>query len=277
MIGPLPYIGGKRRLAPLLSSLIPNHIAYVEPFAGGAQLFFHKPRSRVEVLNDLDGEVINFLRICQRHPHELARLLRFQPVSRFLFESHLQQPQGLLTDVERAARFFYLQKNCWSGKRTRQNLHFGVTKPTSWNPGELKRRLTQVAQRLERTQIESSPYKDILRRFDRPTTFFYCDPPYVGADLYAHNFRDEQFVALADRLSNLKGRFLLSINECEKARTWFRAFECRPITLTYTSLARPRRFTELLFANYSLPDTLTQPHVVEAALTQLNAQNEHVA
>jgi DNA adenine methylase len=277
MIGPLPYIGGKRRLAPRLGSLIPNHIAYVEPFAGGAQLFFHKPRSKVEVLNDLDGDVVNFLRICQRHPDELARLLRFQPISRFLFDLHNQQPAELLTDIERAARFFYLQKNCWSGKRTRQNLHFAVSKPCNWNPADLRRRLNQVAHRLQQTQLESSPYEDVLKRFDRPTTFFYCDPPYVGADLYKHNFRDEDFVALAARLAALKGRFLLSINDCAKARTWFRGFECRPITLTYTSLAQPRRFTELLFANYPLPDTLTQSHVVEAAIAQSNAPNDHVA
>ena len=73
MIGPLAYIGGKRRLAPALSRLLAPHVTYVEPFAGGAQVFFHKTPSRVEVLNDLDGEVVNFLRICQQHPEELLR------------------------------------------------------------------------------------------------------------------------------------------------------------------------------------------------------------
>ncbi len=276
MIGPLAYIGGKRRIANLLCSLIPDHIAYVEPFAGGAQVFFHKPRSKVEVLNDLDGEVVNFLRICQRHPQELTRLLRFQPLSRFLFELHRRQPAELLTDIERAARFFYLQKNCWSGKRTRQNLHFAITKPTNWNPGDLRRRLVQAADRLQCTQIESSPYEDVLRRFDRPTTFFYCDPPYIGVDLYEHNLGDEQFVELASRLSTLKGGFLLSINDCDKARRWFTAFECRQLTLTYTSLVRPRRFTELLFANYPLPAALTPRPLVEGQIAEVNAPTGHV-
>src|SRR6187549_1055899 len=109
MIGPLSYIGGKRRIANYLVSLIPEHITYVETFAGGAQLFFHKPRSRVEVLNDSDDQIVNFLRVCQRHPAELTRLLRWQPASRRLFDWYRAQAGEPLTDIERAARFFYLQ------------------------------------------------------------------------------------------------------------------------------------------------------------------------
>ncbi len=276
MIGPLAYIGGKRRIARLLCSLIPEHTAYVEPFAGGAQLFFHKPRSKVELLNDLDGEIVNFLRVCQRHPAELSRLLRFQPVSRVLFNLHHSQPPELLTDVERAARFFYLQKNCWSGKRKGQSLHHGVTKSTNWNSADLERRLTEAAGRLDRTQIESLPYQVVLQRFDRPTTFFYCDPPYVGVDLYQHNFTDEQFAELADLLRSLKGRFLLSINDCDKARHWFREFERREITLTYTSTRRPRPFPELLFANYPLPDPLTPNPLVEGQIGSSEGPPHHV-
>src|SRR5437667_12819593 len=115
MIGPLSYIGGKRRIAKQLVSLIPDHITYVEPFAGGAQVFFHKPRSRVEVLNDLDGEIVNFLRVCREHPQELVRLLRFLVPSRAVFAQFAAQDPGLLTDVQRAVRFLYLQKNSFAG------------------------------------------------------------------------------------------------------------------------------------------------------------------
>src|SRR6266511_6412524 len=99
MIGPLSYIGGKRRIAKSLVALIPEHVTYVEPFAGGAQVFFHKPRAKVEVLNDLDEEIVNFLRVCQRHPQELSRVLRWQPASRRLFHRYVQQPAHLLTDI----------------------------------------------------------------------------------------------------------------------------------------------------------------------------------
>ena len=259
MIGPLCYIGGKRRIAAKLVSLIPDHTTYVEPFAGGAQVFFHKPRSKVEVLNDLDLEIINFLRIVQRHPHELSRLLRWQPASRRLFDQHLRQPPESLTDIECAARFYYLQNNSWSGKRKRQNFHYGVQKPPSYAPASLPKRLEQVAQRLDRVQLEALPYEAILKRYDRPTTFFYCDPPYVGVDLYQHNFSDEQFEELARHLASLKGRFLLSINDCPKARAWFEGFHRMEIAFTYTSLRTPGLFRELLFANYPLPAALPQP------------------
>ena len=252
MIGPLPYIGGKRRIASTLAALIPPHTTYVEPFAGGAQVFFRKSPSAVEVLNDLDGEVVNFLRVCQRHPQELSRVLRWQPASRRLFEQHIKQPPELLTDVERAARFFYLQKYAWSGKRTRKSFRFAVTRAPSYSAASLEKRLLRVAERLDRVQLEQRPYEEILRLYDRPTTFFYCDPPYVGLDLYQHNFTDAQFVGLARQLGTLKGRFLLSINDCPKAREWFGQFTRKEISLTYTSTRHPRAFPELLFANFPL-------------------------
>jgi DNA adenine methylase len=277
MIGPLAYIGGKRRIARQLVALLPAHTTYVEPFAGGAQVFFHKPRSRVEVLNDLDHEIVNFLRVCQRHPQELSRLLRWQPASRRLFEWHGDQAPGVLTDVERAARFFYLQKNTWGGKRRRQNFHFAVTKPPSHQPATLARRLTATADRLSDVQIEALPYQHVLAQYDRPTTVFYCDPPYVGVDLYAHNFSDAQFIELAEHLRRLKGRFLLSMNDCPKARNWFTGFSHTEIAFTYTSTRTPRRFRELLFANYPLPSTLTPVPLVEGANRDADARTDDVA
>ena len=253
MIGPLPYIGGKRRIAKRLITLIPEHVTYVEPFAGGAQVFFHKPRSEVEVLNDVDDEIVNFLRVVQRHPQELARLLRFQPASRRLFEWHQGQLPNLLTDIERAARFLYLQKNAWSGRYKRQNFHYAITHASNYSPARLPARLIQAAERLDQVQIEHLSYEEVLTRFDRETTFFYCDPPYVGVDLYYHNFSDQQFVELAGRLAALKGKFLLSINDCAKAREWFAGFEILPVAFTYTALKVPRTFTELIVTNYPLP------------------------
>ena len=250
MIGPLPYIGGKRRIARQLLALVPDHVTYVEPFAGGAQLFFHKPRSQVEILNDLDGEIVNFLRVCQRHPGELERTLRWQPASRKLFEWHATQPVALLTDIERAARFLYLQKNAWGGLRTRQTFHYAVTKRSNYSP--LSLRLVEAAERLANVQIEHLPYQSILDRYDRPTTFFYLDPPYVGVDLYLHNLTDDQFSEIAERLERLKGRFLLSINDCDQAREYFKHFFRGEIAFTYTSARTPRRVRELLFANYDL-------------------------
>src|SRR5580693_7244952 len=104
MIGPLPYIGGKNRLALKIISMLPEHTTYVEAFAGGAQVLFHKPPSEVEVLNDLDYDVVNFFRVCQWHYEELVRCLRYCPASRHLHELYLKTDPTTLTDIQRAGR-----------------------------------------------------------------------------------------------------------------------------------------------------------------------------
>src|SRR5215471_17491426 len=106
MTGPLPYIGGKHRLAKQLISFFPDHTTYVEPFAGGAQVFFHKQSSAVAVLNDLDGDIVNFFQVCQWHYEELVRYLKFCIVSRKTFENFMATDPARLTDVQRAGRFF---------------------------------------------------------------------------------------------------------------------------------------------------------------------------
>lgn len=254
MIGPLAYVGGKRRLAPYIISLLPSHTTYVELFSGGAQVLFHKDPSRVEVLNDLDGEVVNFLRVCQRHAPELTRLLEYSVASRRMFEWHRDTDPRGLTDVERAARFYYLQNNAWGGRRSHGSFHRCVTKPPNFNPTTTEDRLARTAGRLARVQLECGPYEQVLDAFDRPTTLFYCDPPYVGVHLYEHNFSHTQFQDLSARLKAIRGKFLLSINDCPEVRQWFAGFECREVSVTYTAVTTPKRYPELLFANFPLPD-----------------------
>src|ERR1700677_2373753 len=102
MIGPLAYIGGKNRIANKIIYIFPAHTTYVEAFAGGAQVLFHKEPSAVEVLNDLDGELVNLFRVCQSHYEELVRYLRFALVSRKLFDLLKATDPATLTDIQRA-------------------------------------------------------------------------------------------------------------------------------------------------------------------------------
>ena len=104
MRGPLAYIGGKNAVAKQIIDLFPGHTTYVEPFAGGAQVFFRKEPSKVEVLNDLDTEMTNLFRVCQQHYEELIRYLRFAVVSRTWFELLVETDPTKLTDIQRAAR-----------------------------------------------------------------------------------------------------------------------------------------------------------------------------
>src|SRR5215467_2769474 len=148
MTGPLPYIGGKNRLAKQLISFFPIHTTYVEPFAGGAQVFFHKAPSEVEVLNDLDGEIVNFFRVCQWHYEELIRYLKFCLISRKLYDQFLLTAPSLLTDVQRAGRFLYLQKNGYGGLRLNRHFHYSVQKPSNYNVARVPAIIKETHERL---------------------------------------------------------------------------------------------------------------------------------
>jgi DNA adenine methylase len=260
MIGPLAYIGGKNRLATKIISLLPEHITYVEPFAGGAQVLFHKQPSNVEVLNDLDFEIVNFFRVCQWHYEELIRYLRFCLASRKLHELHAATNPVALTDIQRAARFFYLQKNSFGGLVVNQKFHYGVTQPSNYNPERIQEIIEQAHRRLQRVQIESLPYERILEKYDRPTTVFYLDPPYWQRALYKFNFREDDFKKLRERLSELRGKFILSLNDSPAVRELFGDFRVHTAELAYTAKKNSeKRFTELLFLNYD-----PVPHVADS-------------
>jgi len=251
MIGPLAYIGGKNRIAAKIVAMFPAHNTYVEAFAGGAQVLFRKEPSRVEVINDLNGDVVNFFRVCQSHHAELARYLGFTLVSRRWFTLFEAENPAALTDIQRAARFLYLQKNAFAGLVRKRKYHYAVAGPPSFNPARLPQLLENAHRRLERVQIECLPYGEVLDRYDRPATFFYLDPPYWGRKLYQFNFVESDYLDLAERLRRVRGKFLLSLNDVPEVREIFRDFRFREIELSYTSQKKAgKRFPELLISNY---------------------------
>lgn len=251
MIGPLSYIGGKNRLAKRIIAILPEHITYVEPFAGGAQVLFHKPPSNVEVINDLDFEVVNFFRVCQWHYEEFVRYLRFCLVSRKLHELHVKTDPTTLTDIQRAGRFFYLQKNSFGGLVVKQKYHYGVIQHPNYNPERIPEIIEQAHRRLARVQIESLPYEQVLEKYDRPTTVFYLDPPYWQRKLYRFNFSDQNFQDLERRLHDIKGRFILSLDDHPEIRKLFGNWRLVPVEITYTAQRKTgKKFQELLILNF---------------------------
>lgn len=251
MVGPISYIGGKHRLAKRIIEIFPKHRTYVEAFAGGAQVLFHKEPSAVEVLNDLDGELVNLFRVCQSHHEELVRYLRFALVSRKVFDLLKATDPATLTDIQRAARYFYILKNSFASLVRHPNYHWHVVQPPGFNLEKLPELLYNTHKRLERVQIECLPYQEILRRFDRPETLFYVDPPYFGRQLYRYNFTDDEFSELADRLRELQGKFVLSLNDVSEVRRLFSQFRIAEVDLHYTSQKKAgRRYQELLITNF---------------------------
>jgi DNA adenine methylase len=251
MVGPLSYVGGKRALAKRVIKLFPRHTTYVEAFAGGAQVFFHKPPSKVEVLNDLDGEIVNFFRVCQSHYEELLRYLRFAVVSRRWFALLKATDPAGLTDIQRAARYLYLLKNSFASLVRNPNYHWHVVQPPGFNLERLPEIIDNTHKRLARVQIENLPYESVLKRYDRPTTLFYLDPPYFRRKLYRYNLEDADFAKLAERLAAIRGKFILSLNDVPEVRALFRRFHIHGVELPYTAQKKAgRRYREVIITNF---------------------------
>lgn len=251
MKGPFGYIGGKNRIADEIIRIFPKHTTYVEAFAGGAQVLFHKQPSHIEVLNDLDHEVVIFFRVCQSHYEELTRYTKFLLPSRQWFELLKAQDPKALTDIQRAARFLYLRKNAYAGTVRTQGFRYAVEQGPIFNPKSLPEIIERTHDRLAKVQIECAPYDEVLRRYDRTTTLFYLDPPYWGRKLYRFNFSTSDFEELERRLEKVRGAFVLSLNDVPEVRKLFSKFHLSEIELSYTAQRDPKkRFPELLITNY---------------------------
>jgi DNA adenine methylase len=251
MLGPFPYIGGKRALANRIISIFPEHTTYVEAFVGGAQVFFRKEPSKVEVLNDLDHEVVNFFRVCQQHYEELVRYLKFTVASRAWFELLEDTKLVSLTDIQRAARFLYLAKNCYAGLVRHRNFAWSVSQSNRFNPERIRTLIEETHRRLARVQIECLPYEQVIAHYDRPETLFYLDPPYYKVKLYNHNLEHEDFCRMAELLASVKGKFILSLNDVPEVRSLFKGFTIKSVELSYTAQKKPgRKFKEVLITNF---------------------------
>ncbi|GAJ30027.1 DNA adenine methylase [Acidomonas methanolica] len=250
-----PYLGGKRRLAARIIERLTEipHRHYVEPFVGMGGVFLRRPFFvECEVVNDLNRDVANLFRILQRHYVPLMDMLRWQITSRDEFERLLASNADSLTDLERAARFLYLQRTAFGGKVNGRT--FGVSlRRARFDVQELGAALAEVHQRLSRVTIECLPWQQVIKRYDRPETLFYLDPPYWGCERdYNAPFGQEMFGEMAERLARLQGRFVLSLNDCPEVRQTFAAFDIEGIEVGYSvSKQRSGRgtFGEVLISN----------------------------
>jgi DNA adenine methylase len=234
-----PYIGGKRNLAGRLVELIETipHVTYAEPFVGMGGVFLRRRQApRSEVINDLSGDVAGFFRVLQRHYIAFLDMLRFQVTSRREFERLRASYPATLTDLERAARFLYLQRTAFGGKVSGRNFGVAVERPGRFDVTRLQPMLEALHERLAGVVIECLPYGEFIARYDRPGTLFYLDPPYEGSeDDYGEGlFGRADFEALAEQLAGIKGRFVLSINDTKPVRAAFKAFSMAPVETIYT-------------------------------------------
>jgi DNA adenine methylase len=234
-----PYLGGKRRLAariiPALQAM--PHRTYVEPFVGMGGIFLRRPwRSPAEVINDLNTDVANLFRILQRHFQPFMDTLKWQITSRAEFERLVAAKADTLTDLERAARFVYLQRVAFGGKIVGQNFGVSIGTPSRFDVTRLATILEHIHERLAGVVVERLPYGALIDRYDREDTLFYLDPPYWGCedDYGQEAFSRADFAQLAEQLARIRGAFMLSLNDTPGVRECFAGFDLEPVQTGYT-------------------------------------------
>lgn len=248
-------MGGKSRLTSTLIPRLPKHTTYVEPFCGGCAVFWSKPRSRAEVLNDRDARLQNLLRIFQRHPDALLREMESFTHSRILFNEFLTQPG--LTDIERAARFYFILKASF-GSRVDAAPTFGyaITTPTNNTLASVEETVREARKRLAGVTLENLDFADVIPRYDSPDTLFYCDPPYIDTAGYAEAFSADDHARLELTLAKIEGKAIVSLNDCEAVREIYTGWHIEECETTY-SVARgsPSTASEVIISREPLPDS----------------------
>ncbi len=251
-----PWQGGKSNTAAKLCQLLADHKCYVELFAGAANLLFAKPRSKTEVINDANNELTNLFRIVRFHRREFLREISLMTHNRQTFTDYRSQPG--LTDIQKAARSFFIIKTAFGGKGGTTHPAFGYG--TTGRAHFSRRACTSINRchkRLDGVYIENLDFADCIKRYDRPWTVFFCDPPYLDSADYKAPFDMTDHQRLAKTLKAIKGKFLLTINDHPTIRKLYEGLPTKKINVKYSisrdKTAKARDRSELVIANYPLP------------------------
>lgn len=246
----IPWIGGKKLLRKEILKRFPEELPtrYIEVFGGAGWVLFYKDvnTKQLEVFNDLNGDLINLYRCIKYHVEEVekecAMLLNSREVF-FDFKSQLNE-RGL-TDIQRAARYLYLIKISYGADRetygtNSKNLYYAVDM------------LKDISKRLQRVVIENKCYDDLIKVYDRTGALFYLDPPYFKTEkYYGELFSKEDHLKLKEILSNIKGKFILSYNDCEFIRNLYADFYIEEVNRNNNLIQQDKtRYKELIIRNF---------------------------
>lgn len=242
------WIGGKKLLRKEIIGSFPKEEIerYVEVFGGAGWVLFGKEPSKIEVFNDINSELINLYRCIKYHPIALQQELEFMFMSREQFFDYRDKNLKGMTDIQRAARYFYIIKASFGGDK----ISFGTSRKNIVNAIDY---LSEVSKRLKNVVIENKDFLGLIKTYDRANVLFYCDPPYYGTEKYYNTeFGEEQHIQLRDILTQIKGKFILSYNDCEFTRDLYKNFNIIEIERNHNLRAKDGgyRYKELLIKNY---------------------------
>lgn len=248
----LSYLGGKSQLASKIIPLIPDHTCYCEVFAGAAWMLFKKEESKVEIINDINTDLVTLYRVVKNHLDEFIRYLRWILVARDEFERFKQEKPETLTDIQRAVRFYFLLKAGYGARIPSPAFSMSPSSPPRMNLLRIEEELSAAHLRLSRVFIENRPYEKLISRVDRPYVFFYIDPPYHGYenDYGKDIFNRDDFGRLRDILKDIKGKFIMSINDKDEIRDLYKDFYIMKVNTKYSVSGGSTDAKELLIMNY---------------------------
>ncbi len=250
---PLAWVGGKSQLADRIIERMPDHQAYCEVFAGAAWVLFKKPESKVEIINDINRELVTLYRCVKHHLPELVAQFRWLLVARDEWDRFMATPSDTLTDIQRAVRFYYLAKSAFGAKVKGATWGVAATGGPRLNLLRIEDDLAEAHARLARVFIENRPYAELIKRFDKPATLFYLDPPYWGCENYYGNgiFSRDDFTTLASQLDGIKGKFIMSLNDTPGVREVFANFQIETVKTRYSLSAKQNQEVgEVLITNF---------------------------
>lgn len=250
----MSWIGGKKALRDEIISRFPtDYKRYIEVFGGGGWVLFHKaPGNDFEVYNDRNPNLANLYRCVRDHPDELISELTYALNSRTDFDyiRKVMKTPTEIPDVKRAAYFYQLIRYSYAS-----GLDSYASQPHSmWNNFPL---ITNACARLQKVVIENKDFEKLIDQYDRPESLFYCDPPYFETEDYYEDvgFTKDDHIRLADRLSSIEGKYLLSYNDCPEIRELYESRGARIESISRLSNIAQRyeagkQYDELLISNY---------------------------
>lgn len=245
------WIGGKNLLKNEITKRFPNSFGrYIEVCGGAGWVLFSKERhAEIEIYNDVNSDLVNLYRCVKYHCCELQRELSFMLNSRELFEGFKTQYniKGM-TDIQRAARFFMLIKTSY-GCDVRS---YGCVKK---NINTMVEYLEKIQQRLSNVVIENKDFADLMKIYDKSDSLSYFDPPYYKTEKYYQaEFKEDDHLRLKCVLENIKGKFILSYNDCVFIRELYKDFHIEDIARNNNLVGRysekNKTFNELIIRNY---------------------------
>lgn len=245
------WIGGKKALRKKIVEQFPQketYSRYVEVFGGAGWILFSSDRhAKMEVYNDVNGNLVNLFRCIKYHPDALQDELQYILISREQFYDAKEQIniRGM-TDIQKAARFFIMIKESFGA-----NLHsFGLR---SRDLNKAKKYLYEVSKRLNRVVIESLDFDIVLKNYDKSDTLFYLDPPYYRTEkYYPDRFMLEDHVRLKEALDEIEGKFVLSYNACDYIKNLYKEYNIIEVERTHNLVQKKEkpRYQEFIIKNF---------------------------